>query len=177
MNTKKSLGNSKGKGGFFNVSIKKQWLLNIFMVLLSWITFPFLGVKNIKRFLPASLIVGVLEIIHASIGKKRKWWVFYNKPNSYLFDELPFNLGPFLFVTFWTLKISFGNFKLFILLNGIAHAFFAYPYSYIAKRIKYYSLVRFSNFQFFIYFFSKSFLLYGLQYFLETKTKIVKRLT
>lgn len=104
MNTKKSLGNSKGKGGFFNVSIKKQWLLNIFMVLLSWITFPFLGVKNIKRFLPASLIVGVLEIIHASIGKKRKWWVFYNKPNSYLFDELPFNLGPFFLSHFGLLK-------------------------------------------------------------------------
>jgi hypothetical protein len=154
------------------MSVKNQLLLNILMMVLSWLSLPLLGTQNIKKFFPATLIIGVIEIINAKIGKKRKWWVFYNKPNSYLFGELPFNSGPFLFISFWTLKLAYGNFKRFILLNGIIHAFFAFPYSMVAKRVKYYTLVRFNNFQFFLYFFSKAFLLYWFQYLIENRKKL-----
>lgn len=71
------------------MSLRKQWILNILMVLLSWLSLPLLGSGNIKRFFPSTLLIGILEILHARIGKKKKYWAFYNKPKSNLFGEMP----------------------------------------------------------------------------------------
>lgn len=71
------------------------------------------------------------------IGKRRKWLVFYNKPNSYLFNEFPFNIGPFFVGSMWILKWTYGNFKLFILLNAIVDGAFAFIMTSVFKRIKY----------------------------------------
>lgn len=151
------------------MSLKLQQLYNILIIVLSWLSLTLIGVRDIKRFFPATLIIGVIEISTARIGKKRKWWTFYNKPNSYWFNELPFNMGPFIFISLWTLKFAYGNFKKYLLINAIIHAFFAFPFSFFAKKIKYYSLVRFNYFQFFMYFFLKAPLLYFLQFYLEKK--------
>lgn len=153
------------------MTIKIQRLFNVAMVLLSWLTLPLLGSRNIKRFLPASILILLIEMLHAGYGKKQRFWVFYNKPKSNLFGELPFQIGPFLVISMWLLKWAYGNFKRFILLNAITHAIFAYPYSNFAKKIRYYKLVRLNNFQFFLYFFFKAFLLYGFQYLFEPKDK------
>lgn len=137
------------------------------MVLLPLLTLPLLGSRNIKRFLPASLLILLVEVLHARYGKKQRWWVFYNKPKTYSFGELPYQIGPFWIISMWFLKLSYGNFKRFILLNGITNAIFAFPFTYIARKFRYYTLVRFNNFQFFLYFFFKAFLLYGFQYLFE----------
>lgn len=154
------------------MTVNIQRLVNVTMVLLSWLTLPLLGSRNIKRFLPASILIFLVEFLHARIGKKQRWWVFYNKPKSFRFGELPYEIGPFLPMSMWFLKWTYGNFKWFILLNGITHAIFAYPFTYLARKFRYYTLVRFNNFQFFLYFFYKAFLLYGFQYLFE---KIIHR--
>lgn len=59
------------------MTLQVQKVLNVAMVILSWATVPFLGLQNIKRFFPASLLITVIEGINAIIGKKRKWWFFY----------------------------------------------------------------------------------------------------
>jgi hypothetical protein len=146
-----------------------QRLVNVVMVLLPLLTLPLLGSRNIKRFLPSSLLILLIEMLHAGYGKKQRWWVFYNKPKSYIFGELPYQIGPFWIISMWFLKWAYGNFKLFILLNAITNVIFAYPFSNFAKKIRYYTLVRFNNFQFFLYFFSKAFLLYGFQFLFELK--------
>ena len=107
------------------MSLKNQWLMNIVMVLLSWLSLSFLGWSHIKRFLPASVLAVILEALNTQVGKKRKWWVFYNKPNSYFSGEFLFNIGPFFVFSLWGLKWAYGNFKRFILLNAMIHAFFA----------------------------------------------------
>ena len=145
------------------MTIKLQRLINVSMVILSWLTIPLLGPRNIKRFLPASILILLVELLHARCGKKQRWWVFYNKPKSFLFGEFPFEIGPFLVLSLWVLKWTYGNFKWFILLNGIIQAIFAYPITYYARKYRHYTLVRFNNLQFFLYFFFKAFLLYGFQ--------------
>ena len=149
------------------MSLKIQRILNVAMVLLTWSTLPLLGLKNIKRFFLASLLIGIIEVINAIVGKKRKWWVFYNKPNSYLFGEFPFNLGPFFIGSMWILKWTYGNFKRFAVLNAIVNGFFAFPFSSFSRKIRYYTLVRFNHTQFFLYFFLKSLLFYWLQFLVE----------
>jgi hypothetical protein len=154
-----------------NMSIKIQRLLNLAMVLLAWLTSPFLGLNNTKRFIRASLLIVFFEFINVLIGKRRKWWVFYNKPNSYLFNEFPFGIGPFLVGSMWILKWTYGNFKLFILLNAIIDGIFAFIMTCVIKKIKLFTLVRINKFQFFVYVFYKAFLLYGFQYIIESKRK------
>lgn len=148
-----------------------QRTLNIAMVTLSWLTLPLLGFRTIKRFLPASLLIVFIEFLHSLIGKKRRWWYFYNKPNSIYFGEMPFQIGPFLAISLWILKYTFGRFGLFLLVNGITNFLFTYPFINISSKLKFFTLVRLSKFQFFLYFFSKAFLLYVIQTLFELKRK------
>ena len=149
------------------MTIKIQRIVNIVTVLLPWLTLPILGLRNIKRFLPASILIGLLHILHAQYGKKQSWWVFYNKPKSFLFGDFPYHIGPFFTMSMWSLKWTYGNFKWFILLNGIGHAIYSYLITYLARYFRYFTLVRINNFQLFLFFFSKAFLLYGFQYLFE----------
>jgi hypothetical protein len=153
------------------MSLKNQWLINIAMIILPWLTLPFLGVRNIKKFLPASILIVVLEAINVQLGKKKKWWVFYNKPKSYIANEFPFNIGPFFVGSMWILKWTYGNFKQFIMLNATVDAFFAFIIVRLTEKLKVAKLVRLNNFQFFLYFFYKAFFLYGFQYIFDNKEK------
>ena len=151
------------------MSLKKQWLLNVAMVASAWLSLPFLGMRNIKRFLLSSILIVIMEGLTVQIGKKRKWWVFYNKPHSYLSGEFPFNIGPHLVGSMWILKWTYGNFKKFLFLNAIIDAFFTFPVINFMKKIKITRLKKLSNGGFFLYIFSKAFFLYGFQYLLEKK--------
>ncbi|MFJ5762869.1 hypothetical protein ACIQAA_27880 [Neobacillus sp. NPDC093182] len=153
--------------------IKIQRLVKLAMVILSWLTLPFLGLNNTKKFFSASLLIVFFEMINVLIGKRRKWWVFYKKPNSYLFNEFPFNIGPFLVGSMWILKWTYGNFKHFILLNATVDAFFAFILVRLLEKLKVAKLVRLNYFQFFLYIFYKAPLLYGIQYIIENKNKFI----
>ncbi len=67
----------------------------------------------------------------------------------------------------WLLKFSFGNFKLFVLLNVIFDALFTWPIMSILKKIKIIRLKNLNKPQFFLYIHYKAYLLYGLQYLVE----------
>ncbi|BFI99300.1 MAG: hypothetical protein PME_17360 [Priestia megaterium] len=69
------------------MSMKNKWLFNGVMVLFSWISISFLDWRSIKRFFPAFIFVFLINCIDVPIGKKFKWWSFYNKPNSFIYNE------------------------------------------------------------------------------------------
>jgi hypothetical protein len=154
--------------------MKNKRFINIAMVLLSWLSLPFVGRSSIKRFLSASIFIVIFEALNVQIGKKRKWWVFYYKPNSYISGEFPFNIGPFFVGTIWILKWTYGNFKKFILLNAIVDAFFAFVIVKLTEKVKVAKLVRLNHFQFFLYMLYKAFILYGFQYIIESKRNLNK---
>ncbi|MGN7402387.1 hypothetical protein ACTHO0_21255 [Cytobacillus praedii] len=149
------------------MSKKNQMLLNIFMIIVSWLSIPLLGWGTIKRFFPASVLSILLCIFDLQIGKRRKWWSFYNNPHSSIRNEIPFLIGPMLVMALCTLKWAYGNFKKFILLNAIGGVFFTVPLTIFFTKLKLYKLDKINNFQFFLYFFYKAFFLYGFQYLLE----------
>lgn len=151
------------------MSLKNQWLINIAMIVLSWLSLSFFGWRNIKRFLPASVLAVIVEALNVQVGKRKKWWTFRNKPNSYISGEFPFNIGPFFVVALWILKSTYGNFKRFILLNASIHAFFSFIVISVLEKLKVFKLVRLNKLQFFLYFFIKAFLLYAFQSLFEEK--------
>jgi len=149
------------------MSLKTQWFVNIAMVIVSWLSLPLLGRRDIKKYFPASVLIVLLEVFHVQIGKKKKWWIFYNKPESYFTGEFPFNIGPFLVSSMWILKWTYGHFKKFIFANAILNAFFAFFLIRILEYLKVAKLVRFNQIQFFLYFFFKAFILYVFHYIVE----------
>jgi hypothetical protein len=170
--------NIRKKGVIRIMSSKVQRLINIVMIIVSWLSLPVFGRKNIKRFLPAAGLIVLLEAINVLVGKKRKWWIYYNNPTSYVLGELPVTLGPFFIGSMWILKMTFGHFKRFLLLNAVINAFFAFIMVRLTERLKVAKLVRITNFQFFLYLFYKAPLLYGFQYIIEKikKQKLKNRL-
>lgn len=142
-------------------------LLNISMIIVSWLIYPLLGRRTLKRFLPASILSILLTSLDLQIGKRRKWWIFYNNPRSSIRNEIPFLIGPMQLMALCTLKWSYGNFKKFLLLNAIVGITFTFPLTWLFTKLKLYKLEKINNLQFFLYFYYKAFFLYGFQYLIE----------
>ncbi|MBS4217518.1 hypothetical protein KHA96_04225 [Bacillus sp. FJAT-49711] len=149
---------------------KRHILFNILMLTVPWLSLLFLGKRNIKRYSFASAIIVFYEILNHLYGHKRKWWGFYDKKKSFIRDELPFSIGPYMPLSMWLLKYSYGNFKKYVLLNLMCDGLFAFLFINILKKLKIIRLNRLNHLQFFIYLHYKAYLLYGLQYLYE-KTK------
>ncbi|MBO1515488.1 hypothetical protein [Metabacillus bambusae] len=150
---------------------KRHSVFNVLLIVVPWLSLLFLGKHNLKRFSLAGIVIVFLEIINHKIGQKRNWWIFYDKRKSFLTNELPFSVGPYMPLSMWILKYSYGNFKKFVLLNVIADGLFAFPIINILKKLKIVGLNRLNNFQFFLYIHYKAYILYGVQYWYENKLK------
>ncbi len=146
---------------------RRHVVFNLAMIIIPWLSLLLVGKHRIKRYSLASIIITIFEILNHIIGHKRKFWVFYDKPKSFLRDELPFDIGPYFPVSIWLLRFSFGNFKMYVLLNTIAHAVFAFLFMPFLKKIKILRLHRLSYIQFFLYIHYKAYILYGIQYLVE----------
>lgn len=146
---------------------KRHFLFNIGIIVIPWLSVLFLGKRNFKRFSLAGIIIVIIEMIHHKNGQKRKWWVFFEKPKSFLTNGLPFSIGPYMPISLWILRLTYGNMKNYILLNVIADWIFAYPVMTLLKKIRIIRLKRLSHFQFFIYIHHKAYILYGIQYLID----------
>ncbi|WP_338786065.1 hypothetical protein [Metabacillus sp. FJAT-53654] len=150
---------------------KRHTLFNVILIVVPWLSLIFIGKHNLKRFSLAGIVIVILEIINHKIGQKRNWWTFYDKRKSFLTNELPFSIGPYMPLSLWLLKLSYGNFKKFVLLNVIADGLFAFPIINFIKKIKILRLNKLNNFQFFLYLHYKAYILYGVQYWYDNKLK------
>ncbi|MBD8067822.1 hypothetical protein [Bacillus sp. PS06] len=151
---------------------RRHSIFNQVLVIIPWLTTLFMGKRSFKRYSISGVFIIIFEIINHMYGKQKKWWKFYDKPRSFLKDELPFSVGPYMPLSMWLLKVSKGSFKKFVLLNAIADGLFAFVFINIFKKWKIVGLNRLSNWQFFLYLHYKVYLLFGFQYLLE-KLKIV----
>ena len=148
---------------------KRHFVFNICMVVIPWLSLIFLGKRDIKRYSIAGFVIIIFEIINHKFGQKRNWWMFFDKRKSFLTNELPFSIAPYMPLSMWLLKLSYGNFKKFLGLNAIADGLFAFVFINLFKKMKIVGLYRLNNFQFFFYLYYKAFLLYGVQYWVEKR--------
>ena len=146
---------------------RRHTLFNLAIILIPWLSLVFLGKNNFKRFSMSGIFIVIFEIINHMYGHKRKWWRFYEKKQSFLRDELPFSIGPYMPLSMWLLKISYGNFKKFVMLNVIVDGLFAFLVMDILKKINIIRLNRLNHVQFFVYIHYKAYLLYGVEYLVE----------
>jgi hypothetical protein len=146
---------------------KRHVLFNVLIIAIPWLSLLFIGRRNFRRYFISGIFIVVFEIVNHLYGNKRKWWKFYDKRKSFLKDELPFSIGPYMPLCMWILKYSYGNFKKFIVVNAIADGLFAFLFMDVFRQLKIVGLNRLTHFQFFIYLHYKAYLLYGVQYLFE----------
>ncbi len=142
-------------------------LFNSMLIGIPWLSTLFIGKRDIKRYLLSSAFIGFYEIISHLNGHRKKYWKFYDKPKVFIRDELPFDIGPYIPMSMWILKYSFGNFKKFVLVNAVFNGFFAFLFIPFLHKMKIFRLNRLSYPQFFLYIHYKAYLLYGIQYLIE----------
>jgi hypothetical protein len=110
------------------------------ILFLPWLTVPFLGVNTFKKYLPAVLFSGTFTKALDMYGENKKWWRFY-KGIGPLDSMNFFNFGPYLVTSLWLLKISYGKFPFYLIVNSINHLLFTFLGLKYLKRYKIASLV------------------------------------
>jgi hypothetical protein len=149
------------------MATRRHKIFNLSMILIPWLSLLFIGKRTMRRYSFSGIFIVIFEIINHLYGHKRNWWKFYDKRKAFIKDELPFSVGPYMPISMWLLKFSFGNFKKFVLLNAISDGLFAFIIIDVLKKLKIVRLNRLNHFQFFIYLHYKTYLLYGVQYLFE----------
>ncbi|WP_430482523.1 hypothetical protein [Rossellomorea marisflavi] len=150
---------------------KHPRLLLWVILLVPWLSAPFLGKENIKRYGLASLFICLFIRLESIVAEKRKWWWFYERMFPKANGETPLIWGQFLIGTIWILKFSYGNFSKYLVTNFVMDLFFIYPFSNFLKKHGIFSYVRLNRFQVYSVFFLKSLLIYGFQLAQEAITK------
>jgi hypothetical protein len=133
------------------------------MMILPWLTVPFLGKKAIKRFSLSALFISLCVAAESVLANKRRWWRVFEKIHPNLIGEVPFIAGPFFIGSLWFLKLTYGKFLRYFLLNFSASLIFIYPGMWLLKRLGIGSLIRMKHYQMGLLFLFKQLLMYGFQ--------------
>lgn len=86
----------------------KKMAFALGMLIIPWLTVPFLGKKSFFRFLPVASFTNLFISMFSVIANKRKWWENKNPLSPGLVD-FTYILGPFFVATLWIFKY-FGAF-------------------------------------------------------------------
>lgn len=142
----------------------KRILLAI--LILPWLTIPLLGKNALIRYAPSAIFICTFTKAIDVFGENKKWWRFYKgipPLNSMNF----FNLGPYLVMSLWMLKYTFGKFPLYFFTNTILHILFLFPGLKFVARFKIFSLVKLTRLQYLAVNSLRAVLLYLFQMMIE----------
>lgn len=148
-------------------------IFNIVIPVIPWISLLYFGKRDFKRYAFSGITITIFETLNHWYGHHKKWWRFYDKPRKFYRDELPFDLGIYMLLSMWFLKLSRGSFAKFVLFNAIANGIFAFFIMDLLKKFKIVGLKRLNRIQFFHYLHFKVYILYVIQH-LSEKWRISK---
>ena len=102
--------------------------------IIPWLTLLFMPKEDVKRFLPAGFLVTILCIIFTETGISNGWWVI--RETTYPLAVIPtYTYGAFPVMAMWSLKYTFGRFRLFLVTEAVLNALLAFViFPWIASR-------------------------------------------
>jgi hypothetical protein len=76
----------------------KKKVFSLAMLIIPWLTVPFLGKNSFFRFLPVACFTNLILSVFSVVGDRKKWWVHKNplSPGSIDFTHI---LGPYFVAT------------------------------------------------------------------------------
>ncbi|MBU5212666.1 hypothetical protein [Heyndrickxia oleronia] len=137
--------------------------LLLMVMIFPWFLVPMLGKDVFKRYLPSGIFISFVVLIVNFIAKKRKWWQWYEVLSPKVTWVIPFTWGPFLIGSLWILKLTYGKFFRYMLLNLIVDGVFTYGLMYYFRKFRIFSLVQMKKIQLMYVFMVDALLLYGFQ--------------
>ncbi|WP_102345946.1 hypothetical protein [Bacillus sp. Marseille-P3661] len=144
--------------------MKNSKLFYISLLILPWLTVPFLGRNSFEKYLPAAIFISTFTKAIDLFGEKKKWWRFYRGIPP--LDSMNFfNFGPYFVTSLWLLKMTYGRFPLYLISNLILHICFIFLGGVkLVDRYKIFTLEKLTKFQYLAIDFLRALLLYSFQY-------------
>ena len=143
--------------------MKKNRLFLILLVITCWSTFLFMKRNEFKRFLPASIAIGIVTKYLNSYAKRKRFWTFGQSVHPKIPGEDVWTWGPFFTVSMWVLKSTYGKFPLYITVNFIIHVVFTFVVLPKLKETKVFKLKKINPFQYVTILTLRQILLYPFQ--------------
>jgi hypothetical protein len=143
--------------------MKNSKLFLISLLILPWLTIPLLGSNAFKKYLPSAIFICTLTKGLDMFGEKKKWWQFY-KGIPPLDSMNFFNWGPYFVTSLWMLKMTYGKFPLYLIINAINHIIFTFIGLRYLKNYKVLSLIKLKKFPYLVILTLRGLILYGFQY-------------
>ena len=102
--------------------------------IIPWLTLFFMPKEDIRRFLPAGLLVSLLCVILTETGVSAGWWTI--RETTYPLAMIPtYTYGAFPVMAMWSFKYTFRRFWVFVTAELVLNAMLAFViYPWIAAR-------------------------------------------
>ncbi|MDR7241033.1 MULTISPECIES: hypothetical protein [Priestia] len=142
------------------------------LVLLAVLLLPWLSIVKgdkfvFKKYLPVLTFSSLVIAFISELSKSFTWWKVRKPLFPKLSSDISFIFGPFFVANFWVFKLTYGNFKKYLLINVLFDYLFAYPLTSLAEKLKVYKMVNMTRFQLFIISIATALINYLYQYFIE----------
>ncbi|WP_230501414.1 hypothetical protein [Sutcliffiella rhizosphaerae] len=152
--------------------MKKRPVLFLWLMFItSLLTLPFLGWKAFKRFLPGTLFTAGIMMIESLLAVKFNWWKIFKKIPPYFINEFAFMAGPFFAGPLWILRLTYGRFFLYFVLNAVTDAVLVYPMNYFFEHIGILKMKKMNRHQLYVLCVAEAVLMYGFQWLWENLMK------
>lgn len=146
------------------VKIKNRKLLLLSLLIIPWLTIPFIGRDALKKYLPSTIFLCTFTEVLDRLGEERRWWRFFKgiPPfNSMNF----FNWGPYFVASMWMLRTTYGRFPLYLIANLILQMAFTFLGGVkLADQFRVFRFIRLSKMNYIILNMFRATLLYIFQY-------------
>ncbi|MBY0089347.1 hypothetical protein H7S74_22420 [Priestia aryabhattai] len=141
------------------------------LLLLPWLSLFKVDKITFKRYLPVLTFSSLVIALLSELSKSYTWWKVRKPLFPKLSSNMSFLFGPFFIANLWVFKLTYGNFKNYLLVNGLFDYMFAYPLTTLAEKLKVYKMVNMTRFQLFALSIATSIINYLYQLFIEDVLK------
>ncbi|MDH2363862.1 hypothetical protein [Priestia megaterium] len=145
----------------------KGKLMLLAVLLLPWLSLFKIDKLTFKKYLPVLTFSSLVIALLSELSKSYTWWKVKNPLFPKLSSDISFIFGPFFIANLWVFKLTYGNFKNYLLVNCLFDYMFAYPLTSIAEKLKVYKMVNMTRFQLFILSIATSIINYLYQLFIQ----------
>ncbi len=114
------------------------------MLVLPWLSAPFLGRQTFIRFLPSAIFANLNMIILSIIANKKKWWINKNTLTPKTPVDFSYILGVHFMTTLWVFKLTFGSFPLYLITNIVIDIINAFPFAGMWEKLGFFKFKRMS---------------------------------
>lgn len=144
----------------------KKMAFALSLVILPWLSVPFMGKNSFFRFLPVACFTNLVISVLSVFANKKKWWITKNPLSPGLVD-FTYILGPFFVATLWIFKLTYGKFSKYLITNIVLDVINAYPLAQIGENLGLFKLKKINHTIWYFFCVGFAIVIYGFQYMIE----------